>query len=95
MVGTYTQNGSDLLSTKKVDVTIRKTDQFTTLYISKGDYTEDRVSPQIREYSLDKTGEIKNLKKMDEEDYEIYLELQGEIKKAVEQMNGIYSKLYK
>ena len=32
---------------------------------------------------------------MDEEDYEIYLELQGEIKKAVEQMNGIYSKLYK
>lgn len=94
VVGTYTQSGSGLLSTKKVDVTIRKTEQFTTLYISKGNYSEDRVSPQISEYLIDKSGEIKNLKKMDEEDYEIYLELQGEIKKAVDQMNEIYSKLY-
>ena len=32
---------------------------------------------------------------MDEEDYKIYSALQGEIKEAVEKMNGIYSKIYK
>lgn len=95
MVGTYTQNDSDLLETKKVEMTIRKTEQFTTLNISKGDYTVDGVSPQISEYTLDKNGEIKNPEKMDEEDYKIYSALQGEIKEAVEKMNGIYSKLYK
>ena len=31
---------------------------------------------------------------MDEEDYKIYSALQGEIKEAVEKMNGIYYKLY-
>lgn len=60
VVGTYTQNDSDLLETKKVEMTIRKTEQFTTLNISKGDYTVDGVSPQISEYTLDKNGEIKN-----------------------------------
>ena len=95
VVGTYTQNDSDLLETKKVEITIRKTEQFTTLNISKGDYTVDGVSPQISEYTLDKNGEIKNPEKMDEEDYKIYSALQGEIKEAVEKMNGIYSKLYK
>ena len=95
VVGTYTQNDSDLLETKKVEMTIRKTEQFTTLNISKGDYTVDGVSPQISEYTLDKNGEIKNPEKMDEEDYKIYSALQGEIKEAVEKMNGIYSKLYK
>ena len=72
VVGTYTQNDSDLLETKKVEMTIRKTEQFTTLNISKGDYTVDGVSPQISEYTLDKNGEIKNPEKMDEEDYKIY-----------------------
>ena len=95
VVGTYTQNDSDLLETKKVEMTIRKTEQFTTLNISKGDYTVDGVSPQISEYTLDKNGEIKNPEKMDEEDYKIYSALQGEIKETVEKMNGIYSKLYK
>lgn len=66
VVGTYTQNDSDLLETKKVEMTIRKTEQFTTLNISKGDYTVDGVSPQISEYTLDKNGEIKNPEKMDE-----------------------------
>lgn len=95
VVGTYTQNHSDLLDTKKVELTIRKTDQFTTLIILKGDYMVDGVFPQISEYTLEKTGEIKNPEKMSEEDYKIYSVLQKEIKEAVEKMNRIYSKLYK
>lgn len=45
-------------------------------------------------FSLDKNGEIKNVEKMDKEDYKIYTELQNDIKKAVKKMEEIYSQLY-
>lgn len=92
VVGTYTKSNSDLLA-EKVKITIRK-DDFTTLSISRGDYTVDGVSPEIRNYSLDKNGEIKNVEKMDKEDYKIYTELQNDIKKATKKMEEIYSQLY-
>ena len=92
VVGTYTKSNSDLLA-EKAKITIRK-DEFITLSISRGDYTVDGVSPEIRNYSLDKNGEIKNVEKMDKEDYKIYTELQNDIKKAVKKMEEIYSQLY-
>ncbi len=95
VVGTYTKNDFDLPETKHINVTIRKTKEFTTLNIARGDYRADGSSPQIREYSLDKNGEIKDAEKMEPEDSEIYKELQGELKEAVKKMNEIYSKLYK
>lgn len=95
VVGTYIKTDSDLSKSKKVSVTIRKTDEFTTLTISRGDYTTEGDSPEIVEYTIDKNGEIKHTEKMDKEDYKIYTELQSEIKKAVEKMDGIYSQLYK
>lgn len=95
VVGTYAKNASDLSETQQINVIIRKTDEFTTLSISRGDYTTDGASPQMREYSLDKNGEIKHAEKMDKEDSKIYVELQSEIKEAVEKMNRIYSELYK
>ena len=55
VVGTYTQNDSDLLETKKVEMTIRKTEQFTTLNISKGDYTVDEFLPKLANTRLIKT----------------------------------------
>ena len=48
----------------------------------------------MREYSLDKNGEIKHVEKMNEEDSKIYAELEKEIKAAAEKMDGIYSELY-
>lgn len=94
VVGRYVKKDSDLSEPKKTDVTIRKTNEFTTLNISRGNYMVDGTSPQIGEYSLDKNGEIKHAEKMAKEDYKIYAELQSEIKEAVEKMDGIYSKLY-
>lgn len=95
VVGTYTKSDADLSEKEKVSVTIRKTEEFTTLNISRGDYTADGASPQIREYTIDKNGKIKHEEKMDKEDYKVYTELQGKIKEAVEKMDGIYAQLYK
>ncbi len=95
VVGTYIKNASALSEMQqKINVTIRKTDEFTTLSISRGEYKADGTSPQMREYSLDKNGEIKHVEKMNEEDSKIYAELEKEIKAASEKMDWIYSELY-
>ena len=63
-------------------------------YLKRGLY--DRWSfPSDERISLDKNGEIKHAEKMDKEDSKIYVELQSEIKEAVEKMNRIYSEFYK
>ena len=94
VVGTYTNSDTDLSETENIEVTMRKTKEFTTLIISRGDYTADGNSPQITEYTLDKNGEIKNAEKMDKENYRIYTELQSEIREAAEKMDKIFLKLY-
>lgn len=92
VVGTYTKEMSDL--SEQVEVTIRKTEEFTTLNISRGDYGKDGSSPQMVEYTLDENGQIKHVEKMDKEYYEIYTKLQSDIKEAVKKMDTIYSTLY-
>lgn len=77
-----------------LDVTIRKTNDFITLYLSKGNHTINDSSPQIREYSLDKNGQIKHKEKMDTVDYEIYDQLKDEIANGVKKLNEMYSNLY-
>lgn len=77
-----------------LDVTIRKTNDFITLYLSKGNHTINDTSPQIREYSLDKNGQIKHKEKMDTVDYEIYDQLKDEIANGVKKLNEMYSNLY-
>lgn len=76
VVGTYSQADSDLK--ENIRITIRKTRDFTTLNISRGNYLENGISPQI----------------MDKDDYEIYEVLQNKIKKAVKKMDEVYSELY-
>lgn len=92
VVGTYTKEISNL--SEYVEVTIRKTQEFTTLNISRGNYLEGGSSPQINEYTLDENGQISHVENMDKENYEIYAKLQNEIKEAVKKMDEIYSKLY-
>ena len=92
VVGTYSQADSDWK--ENVRITIRKTREFTTLNISRGNYLENGISPQINEYIFDKNGHLNHIEKIDKDDYEIYEALQNEIKKAVKKMDEIYSELY-
>lgn len=79
---------------ENLNVTIRKTGDFITLYISRGTYMADGNSPTTKEYSLDKNGQIKHKEKMDADDYEVYVKLKGEIESGVKKLNEMYSKLY-
>ena len=75
-------------------ITIRKTEKFTSLQISRDGDTADGGSPQFGEYSLDQDGRIKHREKMDAEDYKIYERFKGEIESGVKKLNKMYSKLY-
>lgn len=92
IVATLLEKNQDL--EENLNVTIRKTGDFITLYISRGTYMADGNSPTTKEYSLDKNGQIKHKEKMDADDYEVYIKLKGEIESGVKKLNEMYSKLY-
>lgn len=92
ITGTLVEKDSDLEENLKV--TIRKTSDFITLYISRENYMVDGTSPKIKEYSLDKNGQIKYKENMDKEDYKVYVQWQDEIENGVKKLNQMYAKLY-
>lgn len=92
ITGTLVEKDSDLEENLKV--TIRKTSDFITLYILRENYMVDGTSPKIKEYSLDKNGQIKYKENMDKEDYKVYVQWQDEIENGVKKLNQMYAKLY-
>lgn len=92
IVATLIENDTDLKD--NWDITIRKTKDFTTLSLSKRNYIANDNSPQIKEYSLDKNGQIKYEEKMDAADFEIYDQLKDQIASGVKKLNEMYSNLY-
>lgn len=87
IVATLIENDIDLRD--NLDITIRKTKDFITLSLSKGNYIPNDNSLQINEYSLDKNGQIKHQEKMDAADSEIYDQLKDKIASGVKKLNEV------
>ena len=87
IVSTLIENDIDLRD--NLDITIRKTKNFTTLLLSKRNYIANDNSLQINEYSLDKNGQIKHQEKMDIADSEIYDQLKDKIASGVKKLNEV------
>lgn len=87
IVSTLIENDIDLRD--NLDITIRKTKNFTTLLLSKRNYIANDNSLQINEYSLDKNGQIKHQEKMDIADSEIYDQLKDKIASGVKKLNKV------
>lgn len=92
IVAILMENDTDLEG--NLDITIRKTKDFTTLYLSKRNTMANDNSPQIHEYSLDENGQIKYQEKMDVADSEIYDQFKEKIAGGVKKLNEMYSELY-
>ena len=75
-------------------ITIRKTGDFITLYISRENHLADDGSTKPKEYSLDRNGQIKHKEKMEADDYEVYAKLKEEIENGVKKLNEMYSNIY-
>ena len=75
-------------------ITMRKTGDFITLYISRENHLADDGSTKPKEYSLDRNGQIKHKEKMEADDYEVYAKLKEEIENGVKKLNEMYSNIY-
>lgn len=79
---------------ENLNVTIRKTKEFTTLQFEKESYMLNGKSSKPVEYSLDKNGQIKHKEKMNDDDREVYEQFAGEIEDGTKKLNKMYSNLY-
>ena len=92
IVATLLVKNSDL--EENPGITIRKTGDFITLYISRENHLADDGSTKPKEYSLDRNGQIKHKEKMEADDYEVYAKLKEEIENGVKKLNEMYSNIY-